>query len=86
MGRRCDEQCVHQRGGLADLARVLERVISVGERSVGVAKHPQGQRPIGQDCHRNVLAKPRRQRTMHGRIVKRERLIVVRSTFRDVSR
>ena len=29
MGTRCERQRHHQRGGLADLARILERVISV---------------------------------------------------------
>ena len=69
-------QRIHQRGGLADLARILERVLGVRERGLGIAKQPQSQRPIGQDCHPDVLAKSRRQRTMLGRIVKRERLIV----------
>ena len=51
-----------------------------------MTKYPQGQRPIAEDCHPEVLAKTRRQLTMLSRIVKRERLIVVRSTFHDVSR
>src|SRR4029077_16991867 len=34
----------------------------------------------------DILAKSRRQRTMCGRIVKRERLIVVRAALRDVAR
>ena len=86
MGQRCVKQRIHQRGSLADLARILERVVSVCERGLGIAKQPQGQRPIGQDCHPDVLAKSRRQRTMLGRIVKRDRLIEMRSAFRDVSR
>ena len=57
-------QRVHQCGGLADLARLFERAICVGERGVGIAKQPQGPRPIGQDDHANVLAKSRRQRAM----------------------
>ena len=35
------EQREHQRGGLADLARVLERVVCVCERGLGIAKQPQ---------------------------------------------
>ena len=42
----------------------LERVVSVCERGLGIAKHPQSQRPIGQDCHPDVLTKTHRQRTM----------------------
>ena len=80
------DQRIHQRGSVADLARILERVVGVRERGLGIAKQPQSQRPIGQDCHPDVLAKSRRQRTMLGRIVKRERLIEMRSAFRDVSR
>ena len=71
---------------MADLARIVERVVGVRERSLGIAKQPQSQRPKGQDCHSDVLAKTRRQRTMLGRIVKCERLIEVRSAFCDVSR
>ena len=37
---------VHQSGGMADLARILERVVCVCERGLGIAKHPQGHRPI----------------------------------------
>ena len=76
MGKTMRGQRKHQRGGLTDLARILERVVSVCERGLGIAKQPQGQRPKGQDCHPDVLAKSRRQRTMLGRIVKRDRLIV----------
>ena len=79
-------QRIHQSGSLADLARITERAVRVCERSLGIAKKPQGPRSIGQDCTPDVLAKSRRQRTMLGRIVKRERLIEVRSSFRDVSR
>jgi hypothetical protein len=71
---------------LADLASIAEHLISFRQRSVWIAKHPQSPRPMGQDSHPNVLAKSRRQRTMLGRIVKRERLIEMRSAFRDVSR
>ena len=39
-------QRVHQRSGVVDLARIPERVFDVCERGLGIAKHPQGQRPI----------------------------------------
>ena len=32
-------------GSVADLARVSERLLSVCERGLGIAKHPQGHRP-----------------------------------------
>ena len=67
------------------LARILERVISVSECGLGIAKGPQSQRPIGQNSHPDILAKSRRQRTMLGRIVERNRLIEMCSAFRDVS-
>ena len=86
MGQRCVVQRKHQSGGLTDLARILERVLGVCERGLGIAKHPQGQRPIGTRLPPQRLAKSRRQRTMLGRIVKRDRLIEVRSAFRDVAR
>ena len=34
-----DGQRIHQCGSLADLARILERVLSVRERGLGIAKH-----------------------------------------------
>ena len=64
----------------------LSAWLNVCERGLGIAKQPQRQRPIGQDCYPDVLTKTHRQRTMLGRIVKRDRLIEVRSAFRDVSR
>jgi hypothetical protein len=75
----------HQRSGLAYLARIRERLLGVPPRGLGIAKDPQDPRPIGQDCHPYVLAKPCPQRTMLGRIIKRERAIEMQSAFRDVS-
>ena len=43
-------------------------------------------RSKAQSCHPDVLAKSRRQRTMLGRIVKRDHAIEMRSAFRNVSR
>ena len=80
------QQSIQQRRGLTDLARILERVVYVCERGVGIAKQPKGPRPIAQNCDPNILAKSRRQYTMLGRIIKRERLIEVGSSFSKVSR
>ena len=55
------------------------------ERGLGIAKEPQSPRSIGQGRYRLVLAKSGRQRTMLGGIVKRNRLIEMRSCFRDIS-
>ena len=55
----------------------LRRMFCVCERSIGIAKHPQSQRPIGQIDYPNVLTKTHRQRTMLGRIVERNRPIEV---------
>jgi len=79
-------QRVHQSGSLADLARILERLLGVLQGSLGIAKKPQGPRPIGPDCYPDVLAKSRGQRTMLGSSVMRKRLIKVRSSCRDVTR
>src|SRR5208282_1003573 len=58
-----------------------------------IAKHPQSPRPFEQDRypsvltgHPSVLTRACRQRTMLARIVKRERLIVVCSSCRDIPR
>jgi hypothetical protein len=63
---------------LADLARILERLVSVCKRGLGITKQPVGKSPPAQDRHPVVMAKSRRQRTMLGRMVKRERLSEVR--------
>ena len=39
-----------------------------------------------QDCHSDGLGQTRRQRTMLGRIIKRDRVIEMRPSFCDVSR
>jgi hypothetical protein len=77
------DQRVNQCDGVTDLAPIPECVVSVRVRSVGVAKQPQSHRAKGQDCHPDVLAELRCQRTMLGWIVKSNRLIVVRPAFHD---
>jgi hypothetical protein len=85
MAKTCEAQCEHQRSGLADLARILERVVGIRERSVGIAKQPQSSRPITQGYNPDVCAKTRRQRTMLGGIVERDSAVEMRSPLRDVS-
>jgi len=83
--KRSVRQRMHQRGGVTDLARILDRVLDVTERGIGVTKTKQSVRPMAQDSHPGILAKTHCQRTMLGRIIERERLIIVGPTFRDVS-
>ena len=54
--RRRMKQREHQSGGLADLARILKRLVGVCQRGLGIAKQPQSQRSATQDCHPDVLA------------------------------
>ena len=83
MGYRSDSQRVHQRRGMAYLAGAFERLIHVCQCSFWIAKHPQRDGPIRQDCHSDVLTEPVRQRAMLGGVVKRERLIVMRSAIHE---
>jgi hypothetical protein len=69
---------------LTDFARVSERLLRIGERSFRITKHPKSHRPIGQDCHPDVLAKSQSQRAMFGAIIKCGCPIKVRSPWRDV--
>ena len=78
MGDTCVCQRQHHSGSLSNLARFFQAMAYACERRLRMAKQPQGQRLIGQNCHPGVLAKSRRQRTMFGGIVKCERPIVVR--------
>src|SRR6266516_5629350 len=82
--RPCAEiQHVHQRCGVADLARNLKRVLGVCERGLGIAEQPKSQRLPGQGCRADILAKTRRQRTMLGGIVEHDRAIEMRSPVYD---
>ena len=86
MGQRCAGQRIHQRGGLADLTRIVERVLSVLERGVGIANQPQSGRPPRirlLPATSGQIASPADDAP---RVVKRHRLIEMRSPFRDVSR
>ena len=86
MGPRCEEQRVHQSGSVRDLARVIERMLHIGERGFGIAEHPQSQWSMSQHRHRDVCAKSRSQRTMLVRIVKRDCPIEMRPALDDVAR
>src|SRR5262245_31961679 len=77
---------MHQSGSVTDLARILDCVLNIRERSLGVTKTKQGVRPMAQDCHTGVLTETHGQGTMLGGIIKRERLIIVGPASRDVSR
>ena len=45
LGQTCEEQGKQPIGSLADVARLLERLLCVCERGVGIAKQPQSPRP-----------------------------------------
>ena len=48
LGKTCPRQRIHQSSrDLTDLSRILERVLGVRERGVGIAKQPQSNRPPG---------------------------------------
>src|SRR4051794_6434341 len=64
---------------MASLTRLVERLFCACEPSVWIAKEPQRQRP-------KIVGESRRQQPMFDRIVKRNRLIVVREGFREVAR
>ena len=70
---------------MADLARVLESIVGICKRGLGTTKDPKGAGPIAQGRYTNVLSKSRPQRTMLGRIVKRDCMVVVRLALDNVS-
>ena len=47
LGKTCKGQRIHQNSGLTDLTCILERVLGVCKRGLGIAKYPQDQRPKG---------------------------------------
>ena len=70
---------------MAALARILERLVDVRSRGLGIAEHPQSILSKDQIIHPWGHAKAPRQGTMFGRIIKRDPLMEMRSCFRDVS-
>src|SRR5262249_19039937 len=84
MRPRAEIQHVHQRRGVTDLARNLERLLGVRERDLGIAEQPKGQRLPAQGCRADVLAKTRRERTMLGGIIERDSAIEMRSPVYDI--
>src|SRR5262245_59318929 len=79
MRPRAEIQHVHQRRGVTDLARNLERLLGVCERDLGIAEQPKGQRFPAQGCRADVLAKTCRKSTMLGGIVELDRATEMRS-------
>ena len=72
---------MHQGGGLANLASQLKRMINVSERSFGTPESKES-RIDSTKSPPNINAKTCRQGAMLFRVVKRNRLIVMRSAFR----
>src|SRR5262249_47415213 len=81
MDQRSMDQCIHQSGGSADLARVSEREARVCERGLRIAEDPQRPRSVRQCCYPDGLAKTGGQGTMFGRNIKVGRTIEMRSPF-----
>ena len=67
----------HQCGGVADLAGLVDCPLAVIARSRGITELPQTPRTNRQQGHPDIPARPRRKRTVFGRIVNRERPVVV---------
>jgi hypothetical protein len=70
---------------MADLSGVLERVLDVGERGLGITEHPRRQGSPSERGRADVVAKARRQCTVLRRIVQRDGAIEMRAALRDVS-
>jgi hypothetical protein len=46
MGKhRCVVRRIHQGGGVADLARIVQRAVCICERNIRIAEQPQSKRP-----------------------------------------
>ena len=70
---------------MADLARFMERALSVLPRGVGIAERPKRQRPPRQDRHPDVLPKSRAERSVLQGLVERERSIEMRSPLDELA-
>src|ERR1039458_1411430 len=60
-------------------------MVDLRQRSRGISEQPQCQGPKRQGCRTHVMAKAHRQRTMRGRIVKREGAIEMGEPFGGVA-
>ena len=76
----------HQCGGVANFARILYCALAVIARSRRIAKSPDTRRTKRQDGHPDIQARTRRKRTVFGRIVNRERPVVVLFATHKVAR
>ena len=65
MSERGGEQRKQQRWGMTGLARSVERTIGFRQGSLGITEQPQSQWSKSQDRRSHIMAKSRRQRTMH---------------------
>src|SRR5262249_50159155 len=83
---RCPPQRIHQCGGLADLARLVDCALAFFARSRGITEVPQTSRTNRQQGHPDIAARPRRKRTVFGRIVNRERAVEVLFAIHKVAR
>ena len=81
----CPEQGKQQSGGLADVARFLERLLCVHKRSFRIASHPLRPRPKAHVGHTNVCAKACRERTMLRWIVEGYAAIKMGQTVDEVT-
>ena len=84
--KTCVGQRIHQCGGVADFARILDCALGVIARSRGITKYPQTPRTRRQESHPDIPARTRRKRTVFGRIVNRERPVVVLFAIHKVAR
>ena len=82
----CGKQRIHQCGGLAGFARILDCALAVIARSRGITKLPHTRRTKRQEGHPDIPARTRRKRTVFGRIVNRERPVVVLFAIHKVAR
>ena len=82
----CVTQRIHQCGSLADFARILDCALGVVARSRGITKLPHTRRTKRQEGHPDIPARTRRNRTVFGRIVNRERPVVVLFAIHKVAR
>jgi hypothetical protein len=56
---------------MSGLARGVDRMVDFRYGSSRIPEQPLCQRPQGQGCHADIMAKVRRERTMLGGLVKR---------------
>src|SRR5262249_55116496 len=77
MEPRCPKKRKHQCGGMADLARLVDCALALIARSRGITELPQTPRTNRQEGHPDIPARTRRNGTVFGRIVNRERPVEV---------